>query len=98
MRQRGLIDNADRRAVGVEPDAAEVLAVNLHGPLINVRSSQNNIAVDCSACRGVHIPCSSHAVDALCTLHWSSAAENSLKWQSITRSNTTTGPGCPSIR
>ena len=33
MRQRGLVDDADRPAVGLEPDGAHGFAVDLHGPL-----------------------------------------------------------------
>src|SRR5690242_21417809 len=43
MRQRGLVDHADRPTVRLQPDRAHRLAVDLHAALITLRRNRNNI-------------------------------------------------------
>ena len=44
VRQRSLVDGADRPAVGFEPDRTGGLAVDLHVAVIALRRNRNNIA------------------------------------------------------
>src|SRR4029078_6493813 len=89
MRQYGLVDDADRPAIGFEPDRAGGLAVNLHAALIKDAAEKWKPAFGV----GWGLPCPTRRLAPL-----SAGPQGSSSWRSTGRSNTTTARGCRSIR